>query len=82
MWTKLVHFIIKNRFVLILVIAAFTVFMGFQATKVQMAFKFAELVPRSHKSMKEFLKFKEDFGEDANLMAIRTHFLCYSRINK
>ena len=70
MWTKLAHFIIKNRLVLILVIAAFTVFMGYNARKVQMAFKLAELVPRSHKSMKEFIKFKEDFGEDANLMVI------------
>lgn len=70
MWTKLAHFIIKYRLILILVISSITVFMGFQATKVRMTFKFAELVPRTHESMKQFLDFKKTFGQDANLMVV------------
>lgn len=70
MWTRLAHIILKNRFFLIIVLAIFTIFMGYQATKVKMSFKFAELVPKSEDLYESFKHFKETFGQDANILAI------------
>lgn len=70
MWTRLAHIILKYRFFLIGLLIIFTAFMGYQATKVQMSFKFAELVPSSKHESQYFHQFKETFGQDANVLAI------------
>ncbi len=70
MWTKLAHFIIKNRLFLIIAIALMTVFMGFKATEARLTFKFAELVPKNHPEMQYFKRFQGTFGEDANVFVL------------
>ncbi len=70
MWTRLAHIILKHRFLLIGVLILFTAFMGYQATKVRMSFKFAELVPSTKYESQYFRQFKETFGQDANVLAI------------
>ena len=70
MWTRLAHIILKNRYLLIAILTLFTVFMGYQATKIKMSYKLAELVPQSKHESKYFHQFKETFGQDANIMAI------------
>lgn len=70
MWTRLAHIILKHRFLLIGILILYTAFMGYQATKVQMSFKFAELVPSTKYESKYFHQFKETFGHDANVLAI------------
>ena len=70
MWTRLAHIILKNRYLLIALLTVFTVFMGYQATKIKMSYKLAELVPQSKHESQYFHKFKETFGQDANIMAI------------
>ena len=70
MWSKIAHFIIKYRLILIVVLGVITAFMGFVGRKVETTFKFAELVPKSHQDFKDFKNFKSTFGEDANAFAI------------
>lgn len=70
MWTKIAHFIIKNRLLLMIFLGILTVFMGYQARKSEMSFQFAELIPKTHQEMKYFDDFKKTFGADANVMAI------------
>ncbi len=70
MWSKLADFIIKNRLLLIIVIAAITVFMGFNARKAQLNYDFAKIVPKSDPDMIDFMNFKELFGEDGSILAI------------
>lgn len=70
MWTRLAHIILKNRYLLITILTVFTVFMGYQATKIKMSYKLAELVPQSKHESQYFHQFKETFGQDANIMAI------------
>lgn len=70
MWTKIAHFIIKSRLFLMILLGLLTVFMGYQARKSEMSFKFAELIPKTHQEMKYFDDFKKIFGADANVMAI------------
>ncbi len=70
MWTRISHIIIKNRLFLIICLAVITAFMAFKAQDIQMTFKFAELVPKQHQEMKYFDVFRQQFGEDANVMVI------------
>lgn len=55
---------------MIAILTVFTVFMGYHATKIKMSYKLAELVPQSKHESQYFHKFKETFGQDANIMAI------------
>ncbi|MFM9838537.1 MAG: efflux RND transporter permease subunit [Cyclobacteriaceae bacterium] len=70
MWTRIAQFIIKFRLALIGVILLITVFMGYHATKVQMSYDLARTVPLDDPEMVFLQKFKAQFGEDGNIIAV------------
>jgi predicted RND superfamily exporter protein len=70
MWNRIAQFIINNRLVLIIAIALLTVFMGYEATKVQMSYDFARTVPPNDPDMVYLNEFKKQFGEDGNIIAV------------
>ncbi|HRG80839.1 MAG TPA: efflux RND transporter permease subunit, partial [Cyclobacteriaceae bacterium] len=70
MWTKIAQFIIRFRIPLIAVIGVITIFMGYHAAKVEMSYDFTRTVPLNDPDMVFFNRFKQQFGEDGNMMAI------------
>src|SRR5687768_13353506 len=70
MWDKVALLIIKYRLALILVITIVTGIMGYYATKVQMSYDFARTVPLNDPDNIMLQKFREQFGEDGNIIAI------------
>jgi uncharacterized protein len=70
MWNKVADFIIKFRLSLIVVIGLITIFMGYHASRVEMSYDFARTVPLDDPDMIELQKFKAQFGEDGNGIAI------------
>ncbi|MBX2897591.1 MAG: MMPL family transporter [Cyclobacteriaceae bacterium] len=70
MWSKIALFIIRYRISLIAVIGAITVVMGYYAAQVQMSYDFARTVPLNDPEMIFFNRFKQQFGEDGNMMAL------------
>ncbi len=70
MWTKLAHIVLKNRLALILILGVITVFMGYKAKDVEFTYSFFTPVPMDDPDMQLFTKFKKNFGEDANIVAI------------
>ncbi len=70
MWTRIAQFIIKFRLTLIGIILLITVFMGYHATKVQMSYDLARTVPLNDPEMVFLQKFKAQFGEDGNIIAV------------
>lgn len=70
MWAKVAQAIIRYRMVWMGVIALITVFMGYQARKVEMSYDFARTVPPNDPEMVFLNKFKAQFGEDGNVMAV------------
>ena len=70
MWDSLARHIITYRLPLIVFIAIVTAIMGFYATKVQMSYDFARTVPLKDPDMVMLQKFREQFGEDGNVIAI------------
>jgi predicted RND superfamily exporter protein len=70
MWTKLAHIVLKNRLALIILIGCVTVFMGYHARKVSFTYSLFTPVPPEDPDMMFFSQFKEEFGEDANIVAL------------
>ena len=68
MWNRLANFILKNRIVLFFVIAGITVFMGFQAKQVKIAYNFTQLLPADDTAWIDYEKFQEQFGPDGRVM--------------
>ena len=70
MWDNLARHIIKYRLLLILLISVITAIMAYYATKVEMSYDFARTVPLNDPDMIMLQKFREQFGEDGNIIAI------------
>lgn len=70
MWRNLALFVIKNRRLLIGLLAVITVFMAWEARKVQMTYDFAQVVSPTDPDMVYFQKFKRTFGEDGNVLVL------------
>ncbi|GAA4019401.1 MMPL family transporter [Hymenobacter fastidiosus] len=70
MWSNLALFVIKNRRLLIGLLAVITVFMGWHARKVEMTYDFAQVVSPDDPDMVYFQQFKRTFGEDGNVFVL------------
>lgn len=70
MWTRIAHIVLKFRLQLIIVLALITGVLAYYGSQVKMSFHFAELVPKTDTSMQKFMKFKETFGQDANVLLL------------
>src|SRR5215475_11031994 len=70
MWDKIASLIIRFRLLLIVIIMLITAVMGYYATKVEMSYDLARTVPADDPEMVFLQKFKQEFGEDANVIGI------------
>ncbi|MBS0000766.1 MAG: hypothetical protein KFF73_17420, partial [Cyclobacteriaceae bacterium] len=70
MWIKLAHIVLKFRLSLIIFLGIVTAFMAYQAKDLEMSYEFAQAVPMNDPDMVQFMQFKKQFGEDANILAI------------
>jgi len=70
MWNKVAEAIINYRLYFIVLIGLITVVMGYYVTKVEMSYDFARTVPPEDPDMVYFNEFKEQFGEDGNMIAV------------
>lgn len=70
MWNKVAQAIIKFRLQFIIGIGLLTLLMGYYASKVEMSYDFARTVPLNDLDMITLTKFKEQFGEDGNIIAV------------
>lgn len=70
MWTRLAHFIIKYRLPLVILIGLITIFMGYHAKDAEMSYDFRGTVPANDPEQIFFSKFRKQFGEDGNIVAV------------
>jgi uncharacterized protein len=70
MWKYLVRLIIRNSIINLIVILLITIFMGWQALKVQMSYEMARMLPESHPTSVAYEAFKEQFGQDGSVMFV------------
>ena len=70
MWSKLGNFILKYRWQSLVFLALLTVFFGYYAVKVQLTYDFAKIIPADDEDYIEYVKFKQTFGEDGNILVV------------
>ncbi len=70
MWYSLARFILKYKIILLVLLLAGTVWMSFLASRVQMSYDFGKAIPADNAKYKEYLAFKEKFGDDGNTMVL------------
>src|SRR5690554_4562519 len=75
MWFKLSQLILRNRIVIISIIASLTIFFGYFAfTSLEMDNKYGNMLPKKSPAQNDYMHLKEMFGEDggALVLAIKT----------
>ncbi|MBK8873570.1 MAG: MMPL family transporter [Bacteroidetes bacterium] len=63
-------FILRNRRMLLAVIAGLTLIFGFLATRIELSYDFARVLPANDPFALEYEKFKATFGEDGSVIVL------------
>ncbi len=70
MWDFIARHILRLRIPLLLLIAAFTAIMFYHARQVRLTYSNVQVIPVTNPKYKEYLNFKNHFGEDGNVMVL------------
>lgn len=70
MWEAVARFVLRNRWMLLIILTAGTVFMGYHASKVQLSYEFSKAIPTDNPKYLAYQDFRKKFGEDGNLLVI------------
>ncbi len=90
MWKRLAKFVLQNRLLLLIVLFALTAVMAFFASKIKLSYEFSRAIPVDNLKYRDYLSFKEKFGDDGNLLVIgiqtdhffdKNYFAVYQQLN-
>ncbi|MGB3948518.1 MAG: MMPL family transporter [Bacteroidia bacterium] len=70
MWSLLARNILRNRTAYLVVLIVLTAILGFFATKIELSYDFAKILPSDDKAEIVYTDFKKIFGEDGAVMVI------------
>lgn len=70
MWVRVSRIILRNKILLLSVLALITLFFGYHARKVEMSYEYASLLPKKDQAYKDYQKFVQVFGEEGNLIIV------------
>lgn len=70
MWQRLGSIVLKYRLLLLIILFVSTGLMGYFASKVKLSYEFARAIPTNNPKYKEYVAFKEKFGDDGNVLVI------------
>ena len=70
MWVRVSRIILRNRILLLSVLALITIFFGYHAQRVEMSYEYASLLPKKDQAYKDYQKFVQVFGEEGNLIIV------------
>ena len=69
-WTKIASIILRNRYLVLILIAGITVFLAMQTEHIKFSYTEANLLPEDHEANIEYNKFLKVFGEEGNLIIL------------
>jgi len=69
-WRKIADIILKNRLLILVLIAVFSVFIGYKASQVRITFNGGKVLPVTDSAYIRYNEFKKLFGQDASTMVI------------
>lgn len=70
MWNKIATYIIRYRLLWVALVLVSTVFMAYEASKIELSYNFARILPSTDPVEKEYQDFRKLFGEDGSVMVI------------
>lgn len=70
MWYKFSRIILRYRFLLAIILCLTTLVLGYEAREAQIDYNLAKIIPEDHQSYLDYVKFKDEFGQDGNLLII------------
>lgn len=70
MWNYFANKILRNRLAFIMVLGALTAFMAYRASRIQLSYEFAKVLPETDPAFNDYENFKKMFGEDGSVMVI------------
>ena len=91
MWQRLAKFVLKNRYILLVLLLATTAVMAMFASKIKMSYEFSKAIPVDNPKYQDYLSFKEKFGDDGNVLVIGVrsadffklkNFRAFSKLNQ
>lgn len=90
MWKSLAKFVLRNKVLLLVLLAISTAVMGYFAGKIKLSYEFTRAIPLDNPKYKDYQDFKASFGDDGNTMVIGIvqkdlftlkNFQAYTRLN-
>jgi uncharacterized protein len=69
-WNFLVRHILRDRIVILVIIALVTLFMGYKAREVTLSYEMARMLPANDSTNIIYDNFKKKFGEDGSVMFV------------
>ncbi|MDQ3049318.1 MAG: MMPL family transporter [Bacteroidota bacterium] len=70
MWKFLANKILRNKFSFLLALGLLTALMAYQASKIQLSYEFAKVMPATDPAYIDYENFRKLFGEDGSVMVI------------
>src|SRR5687768_14208010 len=70
MWNYFAAILLRNKLAFAIGILLATVFMGYEATKMELSYEFAKILPDDDPTFIEYQEFKKQFGEDGSVMVL------------
>lgn len=70
MWNKIATYIIRYRLLWVALVLVSTIFMAYEAGKIELSYNFARILPSNDPVEKEYQDFRRLFGEDGSVMVI------------
>ena len=69
-WTQVSRLILKSRYIILIIIAAFTYFLSTQMQYMRFSYTEANLLPENHQVNIDYNKFLKIFGEEGNIIIL------------
>lgn len=69
-WSAIARFILRNRTLILIIIAVITVLLALQWKHMRFTYTEANLLPDDHENNIEYNKFLQEFGEEGNLIVL------------
>ncbi len=70
MWKYFSSKLLRNKAIFTSIVLIITAFMGYQTSRVELSYDFAQILPDTDSTFIEYQNFKKHFGEDGNVMVI------------
>src|SRR5262245_36901723 len=70
MWKFFARVLLRNKIAFTSVVLALTAFMAWQASRMELSYQFAKILPDTDSTFIEYQQFRKQFGEDGNIMVM------------